>query len=41
MTVIVASHDLTLVEHTDRSLSLLDGRMRAPDQDRLEPEGIA
>jgi putative ABC transport system ATP-binding protein len=40
-TVIVASHDLTLAEHTDRSLSLLDGRMVPPAEGQLAPEGVA
>ncbi|HEX8977371.1 MAG TPA: ABC transporter ATP-binding protein [Solirubrobacteraceae bacterium] len=29
-TVIVASHDVTLAEHADRSLSLMDGRLTEP-----------
>jgi putative ABC transport system ATP-binding protein len=40
-TVIVASHDLTLEEHTDRSLRLLDGRMVPPAEGQLTPEGVA
>jgi putative ABC transport system ATP-binding protein len=40
-TVIVASHDLTLAEHTDRSLRLLDGRMVPPAEGQLAPEGVA
>jgi putative ABC transport system ATP-binding protein len=40
-TVIVASHDLTLEEHTDRSLRLLDGRMVPPAEGQLAPEGVA
>ncbi len=40
-TVVVASHDLTLAEHTDRSLSLLDGRMVPPTEKGLAREGIA
>jgi putative ABC transport system ATP-binding protein len=36
-TVIVASHDITLAEHADRTLHLVDGRL-AEDQDpRFEP----
>jgi putative ABC transport system ATP-binding protein len=40
-TVIVASHDLTLEEHTDRSLRLLDGRVVPPAEGQLTPEGVA
>ena len=34
-TVIVASHDATLVEHADRSLGLLDGRLVTVEGERL------
>jgi putative ABC transport system ATP-binding protein len=34
-TVIIASHDATLAEHTDRTLRLLDGRMAQPLGDQL------
>ena len=34
-TVIIASHDVTLAEHTDRSLRLLDGRLIPPTAPRL------
>jgi ABC-type lipoprotein export system ATPase subunit len=37
-TVIVASHDLTLAEHADRSLELVDGRLQDPDE--KQPERI-
>ena len=40
-TVIVASHDLTLVEHADRALNLFDGRMVPPPQKQPASEGIA
>lgn len=40
-TVIIASHDLTLDEHADRSLRLLDGRMVPPVDEPLAREGIA
>jgi ABC-type lipoprotein export system ATPase subunit len=36
-TVIVASHDLTLGEHADRSLHLVDGRLTPPGPTRPEP----
>jgi ABC-type lipoprotein export system ATPase subunit len=39
-TVIVASHDLTLAEHTERSLRLLDGHLVPPTQEQLAPKGI-
>ena len=29
-TIIVASHDLTLPEHTDRALNIVDGRLVGP-----------
>ena len=35
-TVIIASHDLTLGEHADRSLHLVDGRLTQPGPARLE-----
>jgi putative ABC transport system ATP-binding protein len=40
-TVIIASHDLTLDEHADRSLRLLDGRMVPSVDEPLAREGIA
>jgi ABC-type lipoprotein export system ATPase subunit len=40
-TVIIASHDPTLAEHTDRSLELLDGRLMPPSVQQLAPEGRA
>jgi ABC-type lipoprotein export system ATPase subunit len=36
-TVIIASHDLTLGEHADRSLHLVDGRLTQPGTAPLEP----
>lgn len=40
-TVIVASHDPTLAEHTDRSLRLVDGRLVPAVQDRVASSGVA
>lgn len=40
-TVIVASHDPALVEHTDRLLRLLDGRMIASADGRIESREAA
>jgi putative ABC transport system ATP-binding protein len=40
-TVIVASHDATLAEHTDRTLRLLDGRMVQPIEAQLAPSEAA
>lgn len=36
-TVIIASHDLTLGEHVDRSLHLVDGRLTEPEEHHPEP----
>ncbi len=38
-TVIVASHDLTLVEHADRSLHLMDGLLQGPE--RSQPDSVS
>jgi ABC-type lipoprotein export system ATPase subunit len=40
-TVIVASHDLTLAEHADRALHLLDGRLVPPPREHQASKGIA
>jgi putative ABC transport system ATP-binding protein len=40
-TVIVASHDATLAEHTDRTLRLRDGRMVQPLAEQFVPEEAA
>jgi ABC-type lipoprotein export system ATPase subunit len=40
-TLIVASHDVTLAEHADRALRLIDGRMVPPGQEQLASEGVA
>jgi ABC-type lipoprotein export system ATPase subunit len=42
-TVVIASHDLTLADHADRTLHLLDGRMinTDGDQEDLVRDGVA
>jgi ABC-type lipoprotein export system ATPase subunit len=40
-TVIIASHDAMLAEHTDRSLELLDGRLMPSSVQQLAAEGTA
>ena len=40
-TVIVASHDVTLAEHTDTSLRLLDGHLVPASQEQLAADGLA
>jgi putative ABC transport system ATP-binding protein len=39
-TVLVASHDVTLAEHTDSSLRMLDGRLVSASQAELASEGF-
>jgi putative ABC transport system ATP-binding protein len=39
-TVIIASHDATLAEHSDRALRLADGHLIPPVEERLAREGV-
>ncbi len=40
-TIIVASHDLTLMEHADRGLHIVDGRLITPDAAQPQTSEIA
>jgi putative ABC transport system ATP-binding protein len=40
-TVIVASHDLTLMEHADRGIHIVDGRLQTPQPPRLQATEVA
>jgi putative ABC transport system ATP-binding protein len=40
-TVIVASHDATLVEHADRAIRIVDGKIVTPGEPRPAPEHVA
>jgi putative ABC transport system ATP-binding protein len=40
-TVIIASHDATLVEHADRAIRIVDGRIVTPGEPQPAPEHVA